>query len=188
MYSRQQWATDFLKSLGNNNPYKGTVAFVIGWTKKETGIAGTGAKYNLLNTEEHATGSTDFNSFGVQNFVSYHSGVDTNAWLVKASSFYANLYHALLNNDEKSLGITQALTVSDMSPGVMGDLQVWVSGKRDGNPEYPKDVLSLWGQGATDQFVGDVMTRDQLIEVGLSDVEHASLQLSHLQALLNQLR
>lgn len=187
MYSREQWATDFLKALGNQNPYLGTVAFVIGWTKKET-EAGKGAKYNLLNTEEHATGSTDYNKFGVQNFVSYHQGVDTNAWLVKASSYYINLYHALLNNDEKALGITPELNVSNMSPGVNGDLQVWVSGKRDGDPQYPADVLKLWGQGNSDQFQGDIMTRDQLIEVGLSDVEQIALQSSHLSALLNQLR
>lgn len=187
MYTREQWATDFLKSLGNSSPFKGTIAFVVGWTKVET-AAGKGAKYNLLNTEEHATGSTDFNTAGVQNFVSYHQGIDTNAWLVKSAAWYTNLYHALLNNDEKALGITAELNVVNMSEGVNGDLQVWVSGRRNGDPEYPKNVLSNWGQGASDQFVGDVMTREQYVEVGLSDVQQASLQLSHLQDILNQLR
>ena len=187
MYSREQWATDFLKSLGNHSPNKGVIAFVVGWTKKETS-AGQGAKYNLLNTEEKATGSTDFNAAGVQNFVSYHSGVDTNAWLVKSATWFSALYRALLSNDENALGIHPQLDVKDMSAAVNGDLQVWVSGKRDGDPEYPKSVLSLWGQGATDQFVGDIMTREQYVEIGLSDVEQASLQLSHLTAVLNQLR
>lgn len=181
-YSRHQWSTDFLKALGNSNPTQETVNFVDGWSKVETS-AGQGARYNLLNTEEHATGSTNFNAFGVQNFVSYHQGVDTNAWLVKTSPSYKFLYEALRDNRSTLLHPQPG----PISTGISGDLQVWVSGSRDGNPGYVEKVYAAYGT-STDTFPGDVFTPQQLAALGESALDQALTLVSQAKSVLVQLQ
>lgn len=102
-FTREQWSRDFLAALGNSNPAQTTVDWVVGWTVHET-ATDTGALYNLLNTTEHAPGSTTFNSVGVQNFVSYDQGVQVNAHVL-GENFpgYPELKQALLSNDAASL-------------------------------------------------------------------------------------
>jgi hypothetical protein len=102
-FSRQQWAKDFLKSLGNPSPTPAIVDWVVGWTVHETATGG-GATYNLLNTTQRASGSWSFNSVGVQNYPNYAEGVQENA-IVLGQNFpgYSALKQALVNNDISAL-------------------------------------------------------------------------------------
>src|SRR5579859_3998353 len=156
-YTRYEWIQDLNHALGNEHPLPEVEEFLLGWTFVETSANSPTAAYNLLNTTEKATCSTDFNSAHVQNFTSYQQGIDVTAMLLRQSVFYTALFAALKNNDIKALGYGAA-----MSHEVSSDLQIWVSGKPDGDSAYPIDVRNASNKGAADVFPGAKYTDQQL--------------------------
>lgn len=102
-YTRQQWATDFLKAIGNSNPNQQTIDWVASWTTYETSCCG-GASYNLLNTTEPNTPGvvSNFNQVGVKNYNSYSNGILANAKVIR-NGYYPNLYNALRSNNTSLL-------------------------------------------------------------------------------------
>lgn len=181
MYSRYEWIQDLNRALGNEYPLPETEEFLLGWTFVETNRP-PGAMYNLLNTTEQAHGSTDFNNAHVQNFTSYAQGIDTNAALLRNSPFYRSLYLAIKNNDIHALGYGSA-----MSPDVSADLQVWVSGKPDGDAQYPIAVRQNSNKGANDMFPGEKYTKEQLIAMLKQDVQTGEDLWNKVKALVLQL-
>lgn len=141
MYTRAQWATAFLRALGNNQPDIKIVQWVVNWTVFET-ATGTGAAYNLLNTTQTAPGSTRFNSVGVQNFVSFQQGTATNARVLQ-NGFYPDLYKALRNNQRAPLGIG-----SPPLPAINKQLTTWGTG-----PKATQIAANL-GAHMADEFSG----------------------------------
>lgn len=121
-FSKNQWAIDFLKSLGNTSPIPECVNFVHAWEEMESGASDTSpADFNPLNTTQRMSGSTSFNSAGVQNFTSYSQGVDANK-IVLQNGLYPTLLKVLTENINP--------LDSAYLAAVSGDLTVWVSGNR----------------------------------------------------------
>lgn len=118
-YTRRQWAISFLNGLGNSNPSDNVINWVINWTAAEGNTVGGQGAYNLLNTEQHMPGSTNFNSVGVQSFISYDQGIQANDKVIE-NGLYPNLLDALRNNNESALGFGGA-----PSAGVMANLNTW---------------------------------------------------------------
>lgn len=119
-FTRAEWSRDFLLALGNLGPDQATIDWVVGWTVHET-TTDSGALYNLLNTTQHAPGSTTFNSVGVQNFVSYTQGVQTNAEVLHQNfAGYAQLAIALITNNAAALNPPEA--------AVQQGLNTWCGG------------------------------------------------------------
>ena len=146
-YTRGQFATDVLKSIGNPNPSANTVGWVVAWTLFETGHpAGSyqGASYNLLNTTLPAAGATTFNSIGVKNYTSYSQGIQATADTLKGG-YYAALLQALATNNEAALGFGQA----SPSPGVLAGLNTWC-----GSCGYGNQFVKNAGQFANESFSG----------------------------------
>lgn len=180
-YSRYDWSKDFVKALGNNAAKPEVEEFVVGWTYVETS-AGSGAAYNLLNTTEKAHGSTDFNSAGVQNFTSYSQGIDVNASLVRNSRYYEHLYAALKNNDLHALGYNDGI----IAPDVAADLQIWVSGKPNGDPQYPIEIRQASNKGTGDMFPGSKYTREQLVSLSKKATSDLKTEVAEILDLVGQ--
>lgn len=124
-FTRGQFCKDLLITLGNVLPSQQTQNFMIGWSVEESGHdLSHMAAYNLWNSTLPMPGSTVFNFANVQNYASYADGLRANAATLK-NGLYPSLVQALTTNDANSLGIT-----GPMSPGIQGDLSVWVSGQR----------------------------------------------------------
>lgn len=172
-YTRQEWCHDLLIALGSTSPTKEVLDFVVGWTFVETSGNGQHAAYNLLNTTEYASGSTDFNSAHVKNFVSYAQGIDINALLLRSSHFYTALYNALRTNDIHALNPIDA--------EVSACLQIWVSGKPNGDPSYVADVHNASGKGASDMFPGSRYTREQLVTLSKNQVSGVMADINGIQ-------
>jgi hypothetical protein len=153
-YTRQQWATDFLKALGNSNPDPLTVNWVVGWTRYETSSGG-GAQYNLLNTTQHTQDSTNYNLTGVQNFTSYQQGVQTNA-IVLNNGRYPQLFTALRSGNIASLENPNSEMVSELKTWGTGYKNWGVSGVGGsdtftGSPTDTSTTSSAQGFGSTIQ-------------------------------------
>jgi murein DD-endopeptidase MepM/ murein hydrolase activator NlpD len=125
-YTREQWAVGFLHAIGNTNPSQNTINWVVNWTQAET-LTGKGASYNLLNTTQGLSGSTQFNNIGVQNYTSFAQGIQANASTIK-NGLYGALYNALLTNNERALGYG-----GSPSSQVMLNLSTWCGGCGYGN-------------------------------------------------------
>ena len=179
-YTRYEWCDDLAHAL-NANSLPEVIEFLLGWTYIETS-AGKGASYNLLNTTERATGSTNFNDVGVQNFASYSQGVDVNASLIRNSIFYSSIYTAIKNNDIKALGYGASMSIE-----VNADLQVWVSGKPDGDSQYPTEVHAASNKGANDTFPGNKYSHEQLLAMAISEVQDITDSVNHLNSVIVQL-
>lgn len=117
-FTRKQWALDFLHALGNPSPSEGTVNFVLGWTRAETG-GGQGSRFNLLNTTQWAPGATNYNDVGVKNYVSYQQGINANVQTLR-NGLYPSLLNALLTNNHAALGAS-----GTPSQGVLNNLSTW---------------------------------------------------------------
>ena len=126
-YTRQQFCVSLLNAIGNNNPTQPVVNFMIGWSLEESGHnLSNAARYNLWNTTQRSTGSTGYNSVGVQNYASYAQGIQANASTLN-NGLYPNLVSALRTNNTAALG----LSGGQISGSVAGDLSVWVNGRRN---------------------------------------------------------
>jgi hypothetical protein len=149
-YTREQWSRSLLASIGNTNPTKNVVDFVVAWTILES--APGRASYNLLNTR-HQLGipgtSSNFNSVGVQSFSAYSYGIIANRNALN-DGFYPALLQALKVNDETALGFTSGTPSSD----ILSELSTWCGGCG-----YGTKLLGLIGDPRTaDLFPGDVQT------------------------------
>lgn len=149
-YTRQQWAVGFLQALGNNNPTQKVIDWVVNWSKYET-AAGQGATYNLLNTTQKAQGSSSYNSAGVQNFISFQQGAQTNASVLLNSSYYAGLANALLTNNEAALGYG-----GSPSNSVQNGLNYWCKGDISQSCYSAGQLAKSPGSALTDAFSGFV--------------------------------
>jgi hypothetical protein len=130
MFTRQQWATDLLMALGNMHPSDVAINFVVGWSVFETGT-NSGAKYNLLNTTLKESGSTDFNSVGVQNYTSYSQGIAANVSTLVSSGgglYYNGIVSALVNNSDNSLNPPNSV--------ILNQLRTWSGGAANYGPGF----------------------------------------------------
>lgn len=152
-YTRAQWATAMLQAAGNKNPDPKVVEWVVNWTRYET-ATGSGAAYNLLNTTQGAPGSSRFNSVGVQNFVTFAQGTQTNA-RVLANGRYPTLLDALKNNKTAPLGISGA-----PSAAVNKQLSIWGTGAK------AAIFAQNLGAGMNDQFSGVASGSAPAIQAG----------------------
>lgn len=131
-YTRKQFADALLKYIGNSSPAAYVEAWVIAWTRAESGpeSANQVAAYNLLNTTQPEPGSTFFNclrqsgtgdcEFGVQNYLAFADGIKANGDTLM-NGFYTTLYPALRDNDALALG-----SISNTpAGGVIADLGIW---------------------------------------------------------------
>ena len=107
--------------------------FLSNWQRWEGGHTKNNARYNWLNTTMNAPGATGaINSVGVKSFSDKNAGINAMA-MTLLNGRYNDIVSALrAGNPYKH----------DVSKG----LQVWVSGKPDGNPGYAQKVLG--GSGA----------------------------------------
>ena len=156
-FTRGQFCKDLLIALGNVLPSQQTQNFMVGWSVEESGHdLSHMASYNLWNTTLPLAGSTVFNYANVQNYTSYAQGIQANAATLK-NGLYPSLVAALQTNDASSLGIT-----GPMSPGVQGDLSVWVSGQRSPiQTSYVGTIIALArnpGNAANDVAMGNSST------------------------------
>lgn len=138
MYTREQWCIAVLEAIGNKNPTQNVINWLVGWTLFETN-AGSGASYNLLNTTLRMPGSTNFNSAGVQNFVSFDQGIEANASTL-ANGFYGTIFSALKNNLQNTLMTGTAVIDSELSKWGTGAVQ--------------RSIIASMGKGLEDQFLG----------------------------------
>ena len=125
MANSEGWVTRFLKS--RNLPVTpASVNFLNTWQRYEGGATHNDAAYNYLNT---TTGSDypAINSVGVRRFPNEQVGFDMLDRTLR-NGRYGNIVAGLESGDPYSRDIS-------------GDLQTWVSGRRDGNPGYAKKVL-----------------------------------------------
>ncbi len=151
-YTRAQWSTAFLQALGNQNPASAIIQWVASWSRFET-TAGGGAAYNLLNTEQKASGSTNFNKAGVQNFISFVQGTQTNA-RVLANGLYPNLLTALKFNLAAPLGIGSA-----PNSAINGEIKTWGTGAT------ASQIAAGMGKGMNDTFPGAVSGTTATVKV-----------------------
>lgn len=116
-YTRQQWAQDFLCSIGNCSPTPQTLNWVTNWTTAETAGPSNYASYNLLNTTQPMPGSTFFNhlsgGLGVQNYTSYQQGIQANATTLQ-NGYYPDLLSALQSNNYTALSTGSGNIVQEM--------------------------------------------------------------------------
>src|SRR5258706_6315362 len=135
-----QFAVQFLHSIGNNNPSDKTIAFVAAWATQEGGGTTNTCSYNFLNTMQTAPGSSSCTNIGIQSYPNMQTGVQANAAALKNGS-YPSLLHALQTNDLGNLGLSN----SSMASNVAGDLSVWLSGSRTISTDYISKILTLAG-------------------------------------------
>jgi hypothetical protein len=142
-YTREQWSIEVLHILGNTSPSQDIINWLTAWTLFETN-AGSGASYNLLNTTLKMEGSTDFNSVGVQNFISFEQGISANAATI-SNGFYSTIFSCLKDNNAK--------TLMNVNLQVDNELTKWGTGP------VQRNIIASMGRGLKDQFQGtDGMT------------------------------
>lgn len=119
MYTREQWSRAMIAATGNHTPDISIVEFIVGWTVFETASGIVPAQYNLLNTTQREPGSTNFNSAGVQDFLTFQQGTETNA-KVLANGYYPLLYRAVSQN--------KILFFAHINQLVEKELDIWGTG------------------------------------------------------------
>lgn len=132
----RDWRIDVLRSIGAPVT-SANMAFLAAWQQQEGGHTNNRARFNWLNTTQGKQFPT-INSVGVRSFPSYNVGIQQTVSTLQ-NGRYRNIVAALRTGNpiDKTL-----------APAVAGDLQVWVSGRRSGNPEYAKRVYGSAAQRA----------------------------------------
>lgn len=82
MITRVEWAKAFLEKI-DAPIVRHNLWTLVSWMQAEGGSA----KFNPLNTTQKMPGSTNYNSIGVQNFVSFDQGVEANAKTILQDKF-----------------------------------------------------------------------------------------------------
>lgn len=126
----REWRRALLKSLGipvtqQNLTFLGT------WQRWEGGHTNNSARFNWLNTT-HGPGSS-INSVGVKRFDSFETGIRSLTETLH-NGRYQDILDALASGDPYSAAPAKGL-------------QVWVSGRPDGNPAYAKKILGDYAGG-----------------------------------------
>lgn len=116
------WRTALLKAL-NAPASPANLGFLDAWQHMEGGHTNNSAKWNWLNTT-HGEGPS-INSVGVKAFPSFQVGI-------------RNTAETLMNGRYQD--IIDGLHSGDPSRASSG-LQVWVSGRPNGNPHYAEAIL-----------------------------------------------
>ena len=120
--------TDWRKALLGTLNYKPTpqnLQFLDTWQRWEGGHTNNSARFNWLNTT-HGDGQS-INSVGVKRFGSFSRGIQSLAETLQ-NGRYNDILDGLASGNPYQ---------SNVGTG----LQVWVSGKPDGNPEYAAKIL-----------------------------------------------
>jgi hypothetical protein len=108
-----QWAKDFLTKIGMPITSE-NVRAIKAWEQAE----GTAARFNpLATTQAGFAGSTNFNSVGVKNFVSYQDGIDANAKVIQ-NGLYPNILAALRRGDSAA-AVADAIKHSPWGTGAL---------------------------------------------------------------------
>lgn len=122
------WRKDVLQAIGAPVTPQ-NLRFLTTWQRWEGGHTKNNATYNWLNTTKQAPGAVrSINSVGVKAFNSYQNGVRATAATLM-NGRYDGLVAGLVSGNPYN------------RPGVDQALQVWVSGRPDGNPDYARKVL-----------------------------------------------
>jgi hypothetical protein len=137
------WAQATLVGLGaphdpNTPQGRANITFLEAWRKAE----GTAARYNPLATTLRSTGSTDFNSVGVQNYATPNDGIAATVATIRSG--YPHIVAMLRAGDPGQLG---------SNTGVIADLNRWVSGRSSTTPStYTKNIARIFfgEKGAAD--------------------------------------
>ena len=120
--------TDWRKALLGSLGFKATpqnLQFLSTWQRWEGGHTNNSARFNWLNTT-HGEGPK-INSVGVRSFGSFQAGIQNTAETL-LNGRYGDILDGLASGDPYSSNIDRGL-------------QVWVSGRPDGNPGYAAKVL-----------------------------------------------
>lgn len=95
-YTRQQWATALLNSLGNQAPSQQTIDFVVNWTMQEDNQPQPG--FNLLNTTQPLDGSTGTGTQGnIQVYKTFADGISATTETLKNGRYPALLQELQFN-------------------------------------------------------------------------------------------
>lgn len=152
-FTRKQWATDFIKALGNKSPNNNTILYVCGWSDVELPTLTVNTpRFNLLATTWPGkgvtwNGSTEFNSVGVKNYRNYNDGIYANVRTIQ-SSLYKELHDAILTNNDAKL--------QNPTAGMWRELDTWGTGHAGHNINYisrgaaNQNDVSGYGEGTAD--------------------------------------
>lgn len=119
-YTRSQYMTAVLNSIGNSNPSPQVVDWMVNWSAQEGNSVGNQGQFNLLNTTQPEAGSYGGGSQGnIQFYNSFQSGVQgTSATLT--NGLYPDLLNALRTNDISAL--------SSGSGNIIQEMRTWGTG------------------------------------------------------------
>lgn len=116
MGTRGQWATDFAKALGNNEPSADIVNWLSAWTKAE----GTKARFNPLATTWDNGDNTLFNSVGVRNYKSRQAGIVATVKTLRGNHpGYATIIDGILTNNVAKCNAGLARAPWGTNPGLV---------------------------------------------------------------------
>lgn len=129
--TREQFALDLLRALGNAQPTPATVGMIVEWTIAEDDSDGAQRRNNPTNTTmcgHHQTGAINGDgACGVAGYASYQDGVDATVDTL-AGAAYVGIVAALRANDPE--GARQALWASPWAESHYGWGASWPKGER----------------------------------------------------------
>jgi len=129
----QDWRADVLRGLGAPTT-PANLIFLTVWQRFEGGHTNNSARWNWLNTTQ-GTGYPAINAVGVRAFPDYATGIRyTVSTLLNGR--YDNIVAGLRSGRPFAGPLVAAIA---------GDLQVWVSGSRTGNPTYASRIIGAAG-------------------------------------------
>jgi hypothetical protein len=99
--NRNEWAHNFIDRLGGVHGDHNAWALV-SWMQAEGG----NATWNPLNCTQKMPGSTDYNSVGVQNYVTYEQGLEATVKTILSTNpnfNYGPIRNALRTNDRANI-------------------------------------------------------------------------------------
>lgn len=127
----RDWRRSLLKAL-HVPATKQNLRFLSTWQRWEGGHTHNDATFNWLNTTMDAPGAIgSVNSVGVKKYRSFQDGVNATA-LTLMNGHYDDIVAGLLTGNPYKAAPSRGL-------------QIWVSGRPDGNPEYAQKVLAGGG-------------------------------------------
>ena len=113
-YTRQQYMTSVLNSIGNSNPSPQVVNWMVNWSAQEGNSVGNQGQFNLLNTTQPEAGSYGGGSQGnIQYFNSYQSGVQATATTLQNGN-YPDILNALRTNNSNALATGSGNIINEM--------------------------------------------------------------------------
>lgn len=127
----RDWRRALLKGIGAPIT-PGNLRMLSSWQRWEGGHTNNRASFNWLNTTMDAPGALgEINSVGVKKFATFQDGINALS-MTLMNGRYDDITQALISGHPYK---------HDVSRG----LQVWVSGRPDGNPAYAQKVMGRSG-------------------------------------------